>query len=254
MTGEEGARLVLMLLDEFAPVQRGEVRGLSDREIDALELSIARRFCVGHRAFLRHFGATPKGALNPFVYDYEFSQRDIREYYSTYTNEGWPGWAFWANIGADPCPFHVFAQEFSVEDPGLGFPELNRILHESLWNHLIFSAYCQLIAPKYDDDGGALDGWLWEGRIIPLAEAAEPFAFVQQLMMRIGFERWIDMANAQCMMRRGETVAWFGRSGSRPNTDSLQVSICGPDMREIRETWEVLADNAGLVDYPIRSS
>lgn len=251
MTGEQQAQQVLKLLHEFAPVQRSRARGLSDSEIRGLETSIGRQLCRGHKAFLRHFGASSKGSLNPFLYDYEFSEHDITEYYSIYDSEEPSEWAFWANVGADPSPYHVFARDINVEDPQIGFPVLNQILYESFWNEIIGSAYYHLIASRSENAG--LDGWLWEGRGIPLSGATEPFSVLQQIMVRLGFEPWIEMANAQCLMRRDEMVAWFGRTGSTPHPDDWQLSICGPDPRELSEVREVLADNAGLVRRPDRS-
>lgn len=252
MTAEHAAEQALMLLEQFAPIKRREVQGLKNQDIDTLEARISRTFCVGHRVFLRHFGTTVKGALKPFLHDFEFNDNAIREYYRSHSGPAGAGWVFWANVGADPFPTHTYAQEPTVEDPAIGTPVDSSILYESMWNDILFDAYMFLIAKRFEHREPG--GWLWEGRTIPLTEATEPFATLQQLMARLGFEPWIDMSNAQCMMRRGEAVTWFGRTGTMPGPDEWNFAICGPDPRELREVREVLADNAGLVDRPIRSS
>jgi hypothetical protein len=252
MNAKHAAQQVLMLLQQYAPEQRAAARGLTYSEIDRLELEIQRHFCMGHRVFLEHFGATPKGALNPLLYDFEFNDAAIRQYHRTRRDNSAKEWVFWANVGAGRYPRHAYARDRSVEDPALGSPELSEIHYESMWNDILFDAYVFLIEERFEHREPG--GWLWEGRNIALAEAAEPFALVQRLLINLGFDPWIDMANAQCMMRSGEVVVWFGRTGTMPGPDEWNFSICGPDPQQLREIREILADNAGLVDRPVRAS
>lgn len=252
MNAAEGTRQLLMLLREFGPEQLGRVKGMTEQRVHALETDIQRQFCTGHRALLLNFGATPRGAFRPALYDYKFDERAIRDYYRTHPDEDFPGWLFWADIGGGyPLVQHVYSDNVDVEDPGIGSPVLDRIEGESMWNDLIFSAYVFLIDDKFEEAGPG--GWLWQGREIPRSEASEPFAMVQRILERIGFEPWIDMANFQAMMRRGDVIVWFGRTGTRPDPDEWNFSISGPDPRELREVREILADNVGAVERPIRN-
>ena len=75
-------------IDEFIdyflklkPTFATKIKGASTSEIEALERLADVPFCSSYRQFLKHFGKTDVGALNPFFYDYSFSINDVAEYY-----------------------------------------------------------------------------------------------------------------------------------------------------------------------------
>lgn len=245
---EHRASQVLALLEEFAPRQRSEVRGLSDEAISAVQRDLECVLCAGHITFLRVFGATPKGAMNPFLYDHEFSVDAMRDYYRRFGEAPVNQIMFWAYTHQRWTPGYLFASSPDVQDPGSG-AATDRVLEESFWNDLLFDCYVFLISDRYEHKG--LSGWLWGGRPIPLDHAAEPFAKVETILAQLGFEPWMDMANAQTMMRRDDTIAWFGRTGTIPNPDDWNMALSAPDPRELRELWEVLADHVALVERPL---
>ena len=244
MNANTAVRSIRTLLAEFGPAQLEQVRGLPETEIDRLEADIERRLCVGHRTLLAHFGATPHGAFRPALYDYKFDPETIRDYYRTHEGEP-PQWVFFADTASRPQYEHLYAEHLDVEDPGIGTPILNRINQESLWNDLLHDMYVFLVKDSFEERGPS--GWLWEGRKIPHDQAAAPFAEVEQLLARLGFEPWIPMANHQAIMRRKQSLVWFGRTGTHPEPDDWNLSLAGPDPRELREVWEILADNVGAV-------
>ena len=251
MTAEDAVRQFLMLLREFGSSQLEQIRGMTERDISTLERDIDRPFCTGHRAFLSAFGATPRGAFRPALYDYKFDERIIRDYYRMFPDENCPGWVYWADGGGGhPVHYHVFANDPSVEDPGVGSPVLNCLFYESMWTDLIFDAYLFLIEDQFEATG--LSGWLWGGSEIGLADAPEPYTTIQRVLDQLGFEPWIELARFQCLMRRQNTFVWAGRSGTAPGPDEWNYSLSGPDSRELRELNEILADNVGAVKRPVR--
>lgn len=75
-------------IDEFVdyllklkPTFATKMEGASTSEIEGLEGLADVAFCSSYRQFLKHFGKTDVGALNPFFYDYSFSINDAAEYY-----------------------------------------------------------------------------------------------------------------------------------------------------------------------------
>jgi hypothetical protein len=185
--------------------------------------------------------------MNPFLYDHDFSVDAMRDYYRRFEEAPVNEIMFWAYTHQRWTPGYLFASSPSVQDPGAG-AATDRILKESFWNNLLFHGYVFLVARRYDHKD--LSGWLWEGRTIPLDRAAEPYAKVEAVLTQLGFSPWMDMANAQTMMRRGDTIVWFGRTGTMPILDDWNLTLSAPDPREQRELWEVLADHVGLVEHP----
>ncbi|WP_146657872.1 hypothetical protein [Enhygromyxa salina] len=244
---EHRATQVLALLAEFAPQQHKMVRGLPDAAISAVQRDLGCVLCAGHITFLRVFGATPKGAMNPFIYDHDFSVDAMRDYYRRYEETPVNQIMFWAYTHQYWTPGYLFASGPDVQDPATGATTV-QISVESFWNVLLFDAYVFLISVRYEHE--SVSGWLWEGHTIPLDRAAEPFAEVEAILTQLGFEPWMDMANAKTMMRRGDTIACFGRSGMMPNPDDWYMNLSAPTPREQRELWEVFADHVGLVEHP----
>lgn len=74
---DEFVDYLLKLEPKFAT----KMKGASTSEIEALEGLADVVFCSSYRQFLKHFGKTDVGALNPFFYDYSFSINDAAEYY-----------------------------------------------------------------------------------------------------------------------------------------------------------------------------
>lgn len=74
---DEFVDYLLKLEPKFAT----RMKGASTSEIEVLEELAGVAFCSSYRQFLKHFGKTDVGALNPFFYDYSFSINDAAEYY-----------------------------------------------------------------------------------------------------------------------------------------------------------------------------
>ncbi|KIG19098.1 hypothetical protein DB30_06002 [Enhygromyxa salina] len=181
------------------------------------------------------------------MYDCDFSLDAMRDYYHRFEETPVNEVMFWAYTHQRWTPGYLFASSPDIQDPGAG-AATDRVLEESFWNELLFDGYVFLISKRYEHKG--LSGWLWEGRTFPLDRAAEPYTNVEATLTKLGFEPWMDMANAQTMMRRDNTIVWFGRAGTMPILDDWSLCLSAPDPREQRELWEVLADHVGLVDHP----
>ena len=205
------------------------------------------------------FGATPKGALNPFLYDFEFSLDSIRAYYARETPFSYyqapREWTFVTTMGAMRLPYFLDHRSPDPHDPLLGrtaydfdasqWVDYCEIYDRSFYRALLMEAMGTLAVGDYGYSGAT--GCLW--RDAPQADPSwqREVLTVVERMKSLGFELFIDFDGLEYILAADD--AWLNIGLDRFNehlAGYYAVAVFARDPKFAREVEEILADNFGL--------